>query len=126
MVRFGTGGGSALLGVSATRPGRQAGTLEHLERKNSALKLSPPCCNRSPTITAAVQDTCGSQPLVTVFEGHSGRFGACIVDVHSATITYASWQVRNDPMGRLGSGVSIDKWDWLGSRVSFIRWETAA
>jgi len=44
--------------------------------------------------TFSVQDACGAQPLVTLFEGHSLRYGAAIVDVQTATVTVASWQVR--------------------------------
>lgn len=40
------------------------------------------------------QDACGgAQPLVTLWEGRDLRFGACVVDVQSATLTLASWQV---------------------------------
>lgn len=39
------------------------------------------------------QDACGAQPLVTLFEGRSLRYGAAIVDVQTAKITFASWQV---------------------------------
>lgn len=42
----------------------------------------------------AVQDACGAQPLVTLFEGRSLVYGAAIVDVQTATISFASWQVR--------------------------------
>ena len=41
-----------------------------------------------------VQDACGAQPLVTLYEGPNQRFGACVVDVQTATISFASWQVR--------------------------------
>lgn len=45
--------------------------------------------------TFSVQDACGAQPLVTLFEGRSLRYGAAIVDVQTALITVASWQVRS-------------------------------
>lgn len=42
-----------------------------------------------------MQDACGgSQPLVTLWEGEHLRFGACVVDVQSATIRFAAWQAR--------------------------------
>ncbi|KAL4430604.1 hypothetical protein ABPG77_005844 [Micractinium sp. CCAP 211/92] len=44
-------------------------------------------------LDGAMADACGgSQPLVTLWEGEHLRFGACIVDVQSTTISFTSWQ----------------------------------
>lgn len=48
----------------------------------------------SPAASVLPQEACAAQPLVTLYEGASLRFGACVVDVQSATIRFASWQVR--------------------------------
>lgn len=63
---------------------------------------------------STIQDACGAQPLVTLFEGLSLRYGAAIVDVQTATITFASWQVcwvvrnRNVPCAVLLNSASAD------------------
>lgn len=44
-------------------------------------------------LDGAMADACGgSQPLLTLWEGEHLRFGACVVDVQSATIRFTAWQ----------------------------------
>ncbi|KAL4436867.1 hypothetical protein ABPG75_004006 [Micractinium tetrahymenae] len=44
-------------------------------------------------LDGTMADTCGgSQPLVTLWEGEHLRFGACVVDVQTATVSFTSWQ----------------------------------
>lgn len=52
-----------------------------------------------------LQDACGAQPLVCLFEGHSLRFGAAIVDVQAASITFAAWQA---------GGQGLEAGEWVG------------
>lgn len=71
----------------------------------------PPSCW---FLSRSLQEACGgSQPLVTIYEGQSLRFGACVVDVQAATVSFASWQVgfvggagRGSPCGPQRDGCS--------------------
>lgn len=62
-----------------------------------------------------VQDACGgSQPLLTLWEGEHLRFGACVVDVQSATIRFTAWQVGLPWLRWPGAWIPLLQWG-LGS-----------
>ncbi|PRW57902.1 DNA mismatch repair Msh6 isoform X2 [Chlorella sorokiniana] len=72
--------------VDEDKPGQR-------EPGSTLVKRTLRCVYSPGTLLEGVMlDACGAQPLVTLFEGRSLRYGAAIVDVQTAIVTFASWQ----------------------------------